>query len=125
MLWMKKRILVIDDEKDLTFFLKQNLESMGKYEVIVASSGEEGIAAALKQRPDLILLDIMMPSMDGFAVLDVLRHKHRETSGIPVAMLTAKRESSSIMRAELFGIVDYIMKPFTVSELLEVVSKYA
>ncbi len=66
---MDKKILVIDDEEDFCYFVKQNLEAISNYKVITASKGKKGIQIARKEKPDLILLDIMMPGMDGFEVL--------------------------------------------------------
>ena len=90
----KKTILLVDDEADLIYFLKANLELSGDYEVITASGGEEGIEAAITQRPDLIFLDIIMPEMDGWEVMRRLKKEHPETKSIPIAMLTALGEPS-------------------------------
>lgn len=120
----KKKILIIDDEEDFNYFIKTNLERKGDLEVITATSGEEGLKAVLDCRPDLILLDIIMPQMDGFEVLRRLKSTQSDIMDIPVIMLTAKRDSSSILRAEKFRVIDYIMKPFSVEELLRLIKKH-
>ena len=112
----KKKILIIDDEEDLTFFVKANLELAGNYEVITATSGKEGVAIAATSDIDIILLDIMMPKMDGFDVLDKIK-KTKGTLSIPVVMLTAKSDiDSKIKAAGLYG-NDYIVKPVQIEIL--------
>lgn len=106
----KARILMIDDEKDLGFFVKANLELVGDYEVLIATSGKEGLRSASWHKPDVILLDIMMPGMDGFEVLKKLK-TDTKTESIPVIMLTAKTDDESkITAAGLYG-DDYLIKP--------------
>ncbi|MGB4852044.1 MAG: response regulator [Ignavibacteria bacterium] len=85
---MKKKILVVDDEKDIVDILKYNLERENEFEVITASNGKEALEAA-QSLPDLILLDIMMPELNGFEVCKRLKND-KLTSGIPVIFLTAK-----------------------------------
>jgi DNA-binding response OmpR family regulator len=111
-------ILVIDDEKDLAFFIKQNLEFLGGCRVITCDNARKGLWFAVWRRPDLILLDIMMPGMDGFEVLTRLKHNKR-TINIPVIMLTARGDEGSKLKAcELYN-QDYIVKPFEVKNLQE------
>lgn len=106
----KARILMIDDEKDLGFFVKANLEMVGNYEVMTASSGKDGLRSASWHHPDVILLDVMMPGMDGFEVLKKLKSEPK-TESIPVIMLTAKADDESKMTAAgLYG-DDYLIKP--------------
>jgi len=106
----KAKILMIDDEADLCFFVKANLEIVGNYEVITATSGKEGLRAASWHKPDVILLDVMMPGMDGFEVLKKLKAEVK-TAQIPVLMLTAKNDDDSKMKAAgLYG-DDYLVKP--------------
>jgi len=119
----KRKVLIIDDEEDLTFFVKANLELIGNYEVIIATSGKEGVAIASSSDVDIILLDIVMPKMDGFEVLDKIK-KARGTLSIPVIMLTAKGEVSSMSRARELGSVDYFVKPFDSEELLRYIRRY-
>jgi len=122
---MIKKILVVDDEKDVTELIKVRLEA-NKYEVLTAFSGKEGLEKAKSGQPNLILLDIMMPEMDGFEVLRKLRDMRlkKEIKNIPVIMLTAKGEVSSMSRAKELGSVDYFVKPFDSEELLRYIRRY-
>ncbi len=109
---MERLILIVDDEAPIVEILKYNLTKSG-YRVIVAYDGEEGYYSAINQKPDLILLDVMLPKMDGFEVL----RKIREKQSTPVIMLTAREEEvDKILGLEL-GADDYITKPFSVREL--------
>ena len=81
-----KKILVIDDEKDFGFFIEQNLELTGLYNVVVVNDPRDGVKAAVRQKPDLIILDVIMPGMSGFDVLAELK-ENRATTSIPVIML--------------------------------------
>lgn len=111
-----KKVLLIDDEKDFCMFLKKNLEIRGGYTVLIANSGKDGIAAAVHNRPDLILLDIIMPGLSGFDVLKELKERE-ETTAIPVIMLTAVNKDEAKERAlELYN-EDYIIKPVLLSDL--------
>lgn len=111
----KKLILAIDDEKDILKLLQYNLEREG-YQVLTAKSGEEGLETARVKHPDLIVLDIMLPEMDGLEVCKILR-SNKETKHIPILMLTAKTsEVDQIVGLEL-GASDYISKPFSVKVL--------
>jgi two-component system, OmpR family, alkaline phosphatase synthesis response regulator PhoP len=111
-----EKILVIDDEMNIVELLKYNLVSNG-YKVSYALNGRDGLNLAQESKPDLILLDIMLPEMDGFDVCKEMK-KSRETQGIPIIMLTAKGdEFDKILGLEL-GADDYITKPFSVRELL-------
>ena len=112
----KKRILIIDDEEDLSFFVKANLELAGNYEVIIATSGSEGIDIASSQKIDLILLDIMMPKMDGFEVLEEIK-KSRGVLTMPVIMLTAKGDMASKIKAAGSYSEDYLVKPVKIEIL--------
>jgi len=114
----ERKILIIDDEEDLTFFVKANLELVGNYEVIIATSGKEGIAIAATSDVDVILLDIMMPKMDGFEVLEKIK-KARGTLSIPVIMLTAKDDIDSKIKAAGLYDEDYIVKPVKI-EILKI-----
>lgn len=113
-----KKILVIDDEKDFGFFVEQNLELTGLYNVILATSPRDGIKAAIRQKPDLILLDVIMPEMSGFDVLAELK-ENRATQSIPVIMLTAVDTDEAKERALSYFNEDYIVKPVAISELKE------
>lgn len=107
----RRRILIIDDEKDLCFFVRQNLKLLGNYEVIIARNGKEGIRAARVRKPNLILLDIIMPGLDGFEVLKRLK-ENKKTFFIPVIFLTAKGDEESKLKAVSLYNDDYIVKPF-------------
>ena len=120
----KKRVLIIDDEIDFDYFVKANLEQNGDFEVITTTNGKDGIEAASLQKPDLILLDIMMPQMDGFEVLRKLRDVNSEAREIPVIMLTANRETKNMFKARNFRISDYLMKPFSMDKLSSLITRY-
>jgi DNA-binding response OmpR family regulator len=109
-------VLIIDDEEDLTFFVKANLELAGDYEVNIANSGKEGLKIAARYKPDLILLDIMMPHMDGFEVLERLKNTPKTTS-IPVIMLTAKGDEDSKVKSATLYNEGYIVKPVQIEFL--------
>jgi two-component system alkaline phosphatase synthesis response regulator PhoP len=107
---MDKKILIIDDEEDFCFFVKKNLEAISNYEIITANKGKKGIQIARKEKPDLILLDIMMPGIDGFEVLKRLK-ANEKTQNISVIMLTAKDEDESKIKASGLYCEDYLVKP--------------
>lgn len=110
---MDKKILIIDDEKNIVDILKFHLEKNG-YRTLYAHDGVQGVETALAESPDLILLDVMLPEMDGF---DVCK-KIREKTSIPIIMLTAREEEvDKILGLEL-GADDYMTKPFSARELL-------
>ncbi|MBN1456990.1 MAG: response regulator [Sedimentisphaerales bacterium] len=113
----KVKILVIDDEPNIVQTLQDRLE-MNEYDVITAGNGKEGLMMALEQKPDVILLDVIMPIMDGHEMLEALR-KQPEGDYPSVIMLTARSQTQDIARANACGIDDYIVKPFDLSELLE------
>jgi len=109
-----KRVLVIEDNRDLAYGLRNNLEIEG-YEVDVAEDGPNGLLRARTGAPDLIILDLMLPGMDGFRVLRALREEGRRT---PVLILTARGEEADKVRGLRLGADDYVTKPFGVLELL-------
>lgn len=111
---MKEKILIIEDEEDLVKGLKLNLEDEG-YEVHWASDGVEGLRKALEERPDLIILDIMLPKMNG---LDICRELRQKNISIPIIMLTAKGEEIDKVLGLEIGADDYMTKPFSIRELL-------
>lgn len=110
-------VLVVDDEEDILLLCRVNLEFEG-YRVVTASSGVDGLRIAREIRPSMVLLDVMMPSMDGWHVLEALK-ADPETSAIPVVMLTARVQGEDQMRGWSGGAADYIMKPFSPVALLE------
>jgi len=107
------RILVVDDEKRMVRFIRLNLEHDG-FQVISAYNGKEAIEQVRNALPDLILLDVMMPDIDGFQVLG----KIREFTTVPVIMLTAKGEEDDRVRGLELGADDYVTKPFSPRELV-------
>ena len=109
-------ILVIDDERDVVDLLAYNLEKAG-YRVIGAYDGESGLALARERRPDLIILDLMLPGIDGFEVCNALREDFR-THHIPILMLTARGETRDRVEGLRVGADDYVAKPFSLAELL-------
>jgi two-component system, OmpR family, response regulator len=109
-----KRILVIEDNPDLAYGLRNNLEIEG-YDVEVAKDGVRGLARARAAKPDLIVLDLMLPGMDGFRVLRALRE---DGEGMPVLILTARGEETDKVRGLRLGADDYVTKPFAFEELL-------
>jgi len=111
-----KKILVVDDEEDIVHFLELVLGEKG-YEVVTARSGHEALTRAQLARPDLVLLDIMMPQMDGWEVLKLLRIDDA-TANVPVAMLSARTEAKDRVQGLQEGAVDYICKPFLLQDLL-------
>jgi two-component system alkaline phosphatase synthesis response regulator PhoP len=113
---LKRKILIVDDEEDILHFLELVLREKG-YDVVTASGGHDALTRAQMERPDLVLLDIMMPQMDGWEVLKLLR-VDEETSGIPVAMLSARTEARDRVQGLQEGAVDYICKPFSLQELI-------
>ena len=110
---MDKKILVVEDEKAIADILEFNLRKEG-YTVVCAYDGEDGLSHALEDKPDLILLDVMLPKLDGFEVCKSVR----KTSNVPIIMLTAREEEvDKILGLEL-GADDYITKPFSMRELM-------
>ena len=108
-----RRILVVDDEERMVRFIRLNLEHDG-FHVIEAFNGTQAINKIRSDLPDLVLLDIMMPDLDGFEVLKIVR----EVSSVPVIMLTAKGEEDDRVRGLELGADDYITKPFSPRELV-------
>ncbi len=116
-----KKILIIDDDEDIISLIRIILENEN-YTVIGALNGDEGIKYALKEKPDLILLDIMMPGTDGWEVMKML-HTDEKTRKIPVAMLTCKTDVRDKLAGLQEGAIDYITKPFSPEELITRVNK--
>jgi DNA-binding response OmpR family regulator len=109
-----RRVLIIEDNATLAAGLRNNLEYEG-YEALVAPDGGSGLAAAREWRPDLIILDLMLPDMDGYRTLRALRERGDET---PVLVLTALADEADKVRGLRFGADDYVTKPFGLMELL-------
>jgi DNA-binding response OmpR family regulator len=112
------RILVIEDDAAMAAGLRDNLQFEG-HQVAIAASGEEGLKSAAKHRPDLVLLDVMLPKMDGF---EVCRQLREAGVMVPILMLTARSEEIDVVRGLELGADDYVTKPFGVRELLARIS---
>jgi len=111
---VNSRILIIEDERPMRTALADALESEG-YRVFTAADGEEGLSRALSDKPDIILLDLMMPRLDGYAVCSELR---RLSNPVPILILTAKGQLEDRVRGLDLGADDYLVKPFSTEELL-------
>ncbi len=108
------RVLIVEDEEGLLEGLEHNFKYEG-YEVMTATNGQEGLKLALKQKPDIVVLDIMLPEKDGFTVLRELRQRHRD---MPVLVITARNFEADVLKGFELGADDYLTKPFGVKELL-------
>ena len=109
-------VLVVDDEEDILALVRYNLERNG-FEVETAASGEEALAAVARRRPDLLVLDLMLPGVDGLEVCRQLR-KRPETVQLPIVMLSARGEEAEIVAGLELGADDYVPKPFSPSVLI-------
>jgi len=118
----KKNILLIDDEKEFITALTAFLENKG-YNVLSANDGTDGLQKVKMNPVDLVLLDIMMPGIDGFEILRRLRHDPA-TKFTPVIMFTAKGDSNSLFKTQDLGSTDYIIKPFDLEKLLDMIKEY-
>ncbi|MBA4067101.1 MAG: response regulator [Isosphaera sp.] len=115
----QKLILVVDDDRELVEGVRAVLERQG-YKVIQAHDGHQGKQAIYNQQPDLVILDMMMPRMGGYPVLEHFRGK---TDAPPIIMITANEGSRHKAYAEYLGVIDYIRKPFAMERLLDTVNK--
>jgi DNA-binding response OmpR family regulator len=115
----KKTILIVDDDRELSDGLRFVLERQG-FRVIQASDGVQGKTAIYNQRPDLVILDMMMPRMGGYPVLE---HFKGKSDAPPIIMITANEGSRHKAYAEYLGVMDYLRKPFATERLLEAVQK--
>lgn len=115
-----KRVLLVDDDAEIIESIRYALESKG-YQILIARDGNQGLAMAEREDPDLVILDMMMPKRSGFLVLEKLRR----TRPVPVRviMITANEGSRHKAYAEMLGVDDYIRKPFAMDRLLESVEK--
>lgn len=112
------KILIVDDDIEIIESVRYALEGEG-YEVVIARDGNQGLALAEKENPDLMILDMMMPKRSGFLVLEKLRRVSDKT--LPVIMITGNEGSRHKAYAELLGVSDYIRKPFPMDRLLKAV----
>ncbi|MFM8635169.1 MAG: response regulator transcription factor [Planctomycetia bacterium] len=115
-----KRVLLVDDDSEIVDSMQTVLESRG-YQVMVARDGNQGLAMAEQEGPDLVILDMMMPKRSGFLVLERLRRSH--SVPLRVIMITANEGSRHKAYAEMLGVDDYIRKPFAMDRLLESVDR--
>ena len=118
---MARKILVVDDERHIVRLVEVNLQRHG-YEVVSAFDGVEALEKVKSEKPDMIVLDVMMPRMDGFEVLQNLQ-ADSSTSDIPVIMLTAKAQDADIFKGWQSGVSSYLTKPFNPRELITFVER--
>jgi DNA-binding response OmpR family regulator len=119
---MERTVLIIEDEKLIIVSTQMVLEAAG-FRVESATNGEDGIAKARSLKPDLILLDIMMPGIDGWETLTRLK-RDQDTTGIPVIIFTAREHARGHQKSAEMGAADYFRKPFEPDELIELVEKH-
>lgn len=118
---MAKKILTCDDERNIVRLIQVNLERQG-YDVVTAYNGRECLEVVEREHPDLIVLDLMMPEMHGFEVLEVLK-KNPETAQIPVIMLTARTQDQDVLKGWQAGVECYLTKPFNPIELITFIKR--
>jgi two-component system alkaline phosphatase synthesis response regulator PhoP/two-component system response regulator VicR len=118
---LAKKILTCDDEKNIVRLIQVNLERQG-YEVVTAYNGREALEVVEREKPDLIVLDLMMPEMTGFEALEALK-KNPETEHIPVIMLTARTQDQDVLRGWQAGVECYLTKPFNPIELVTFIKR--
>ena len=116
----KKKILIVDDDVEIVDTLQAALEANG-YEVVFARDGTQGLAMSIKEDPDLMILDMMMPRRSGFLVLEKLQRIRKEM--LPVIMITANEGNRHRALAEMLGVADYLHKPFPMDQLLATVAR--
>jgi CheY-like chemotaxis protein len=118
----EKRILIADDDPVILRLIQVNLELEG-YQVITANNGQEAVDRATAEIPDLVILDIMMPRLDGYQACEKLKAADA-TKAIPVIFLSAKAQQGDIDRGKSYGVADYLTKPFDPSDLIDVVERH-
>ncbi len=118
---MPLKVLVCDDERHIVRLIQVNLERQG-YQVVTAFDGKEGLEKIRTEKPNLVVLDVMMPYMDGFEVLKTIR-KEPETENLPVIMLTAKAQDKDVFEGYHYGADMYLTKPFNPMELVTFVKR--
>jgi DNA-binding response OmpR family regulator len=119
---MKTKILLVDDEPDVLEILSKKLQTAG-FLTVTASDGNQGLAKTREEKPDLVLLDILMPNKDGFTMLCDLQ-SDTDLRKIPVIMVSAKSEANSLFEGRNLGATDYLIKPIDFDELLRYIKKY-
>lgn len=118
---MAKKILAVDDEKHIVRLVQINLEKEG-YEVVTANTGREALEKVASEKPDLVIMDVMMPEMDGLEALAALKNDEA-TANIPIIMLTAKAQDADVFRGWQTGADLYLTKPFNPMELVTFVKR--
>ncbi len=118
---MPLKVLVCDDERHIVRLIQVNLERQG-YTVVTAFDGKEGLEKIRSEKPDMVVLDVMMPYMDGFEVLKTIR-REPETENLPVIMLTAKAQDKDVFEGYHYGADMYLTKPFNPMELVAFVKR--
>ncbi len=118
----KKRVLIVDDEQDIVESIKFSLE-LEDIECIEAYDGEDALMKAKSEKPDLMLLDIMLPKMNGYKVSRLLKFDELYNS-IPIIMLTARSQEKDVQLGEETGADEYVTKPFDMDALIDLVKKY-
>jgi DNA-binding response OmpR family regulator len=118
----RKKILLVDDSPTI-LMMEQMILGKGPYELIIAQDGEEGVAKALAELPDLILMDVVMPKLDGFGAVERLR-AHDATRETPIIMITTRSEAQNVETGFASGCNDYITKPLNGLELMTKVQNY-
>jgi len=116
------KILIVDDEKDIVETLSFMLKASG-FEIFSAYDGEEGLKLAKEASPDLIILDVMMPKINGYKICRLLKYDAKYKN-IPIIMVTARSQDTDKLIGEETGADEYITKPFEFNDLLEVINKY-
>ena len=119
---MKNKILIIDNEREFTALLKSFLEESCNYDVTIVPDGYNGMRMAAEEKPDLVLLDVLMPAMNGFYILKKLK-EGKETSSIPVMMVTAVEDVKDRAKKEGLDCEGYIMKPVKLEDLRNKIDK--
>lgn len=117
-----KKILIVDDEKDIVETLSFMLKAKG-FDCITATDGEEGLYKAKNESPDLIILDVMMPKINGYKICRLLKFDNK-FKNIPIIMVTARSQDEDKLIGEETGADEYITKPFEFSDVLEKINKY-
>jgi DNA-binding response OmpR family regulator len=117
----KPRILLVEDEEAMVKAVRIRLEA-NEYKVMTALDGSEGLSKARREKPDLIILDVMLPRMDGFKICRMLKYDERYKK-IPIIMLTARTQKSDYMRGMEMGADAYLTKPFKSAELLDTIKE--
>ena len=118
---MAAKILIVDDEQSIVRLVEVTLSKKG-YDTITATDGREALAKVDSDHPDLVIMDVMMPHIDGFEAIKILKEKEA-TRDIPVIMLTAKRHDADLIHGLEAGAVSYLTKPFAPNELVTIVER--